>query len=365
MKKQKLHTIGVILVLGLWLLLAMGLWFGPRKDLSEWERRKLEQFPSLTLQSLADGRFMNQFESFCQDQFPMRDAFRRVKASFSYGILRKPDNNGIYLAEGSAGKLEYPLNANSVAAAVKKFGSIYDRYLKDSTGKIVFSVVPDKSYYLAEQNGYPCMDYETMFEAFRELPWAEYVDLTDALNAESYYKTDTHWRQETLLPAAERIGEALGIPAADDLTPVALERPFYGVYYGQSALMLKPDTIWLLESDTVSRCVVTNYETGEHSSVYDRSKLDSRDLYDVFLSGAAAVLTVENPNAASDRELIVFRDSFGSSLVPLLLQGYSKVTLLDIRYLPAEYLPQVVEFKNQDVLFLYSTLVLNQSAMLK
>ena len=83
--------------------------------------------------------------------------------------------------------------------------------------------------------------------------------------------------------------------------------------------------LWLLESDTLDGCVVTNHDTGETLSVYDRTKLDSWDLYDVFLSGPAAVLTVENPGAKTDRELIVFRDSFGSSLVPLLLPGYSKV----------------------------------------
>ena len=77
------------------------------------------------------------------------------------------------------------------------------------------------------------------------------------------------------------------------------------------------------------------------------------------------MLTVENPAAGNHRELIVFRDSFGSSLAPLLVPGYSKVTLLDIRYLPTDFLSQAVEFRDQDVLFLYSTQVLNQSAMLK
>lgn len=365
MSKQKQRIFGAVTVAGLWLVLAAWLWFGPRRDISQAERRKLEQFPAATVQTLLDGRFMTKFETFTQDQFPLRDGFRQLKAGFSYGLLRKLDNNGIYLADGSAGKLEYPLNLNSVSSAVEKFQKIYDRYLKDRGGKIVFSVVPDKSYYLAATNGYPAMDYEAMFSAFRALPWAEYVELTDLLTGESYYKTDTHWRQETLLPVAERIGEALGVQVEDSYSPAALERPFYGVYYGQAALPLEPDTIWLLESDTLSGCTVTNYETGEHSSVYNRTKLDSRDLYDVFLSGPAAVLTVENPAAGNHRELIVFRDSFGSSLVPLLLPGYSKVTLLDIRYLPTDLLPQMVEFGDQDVLFLYSTLVLNQSAMLK
>ena len=85
--------------------------------------------------------------------------------------------------------------------------------------------------------------------------------------------------------------------------------------------------------------------------MYDKDKLSSRDLYDVFLSGPVSVLTVENPAANTDKELIVFRDSFGSSMVPLLIPGYAKVTLVDIRYLPADKLGEFVEFGNQDVLF--------------
>ena len=365
MQKQKQRLLGAIGVSLLWLALAVGLWFGPRQELSEAERRKLAQFPLPTAATMLDGRFMSKFEAFTQDQFPLRDGFRRLKAVFSYGVLRRLDNNGIYLSEGSAGKLEYPLNQNSLQGAVEKFQKIYELYLKDGSGKIVFSVVPDKGYYLAAPKGYPAMDYEVMFSAIREIPWAQYVDLTDVLSAQSYYKTDTHWRQETLLPVAEKIAEALEAEVEDSYRPVALERPFYGVYYGQAALPLEPDTLWILESDTLEQCTVSNYETGQTAKVYDSAKLDSRDLYDVFLSGAAAVLTVENPAAGNDRELIVFRDSFGSSLVPLLLPGYSRVTLVDIRYIPTEQLSQVVEFGDQDVLFLYSSLVLNQSTMLK
>lgn len=365
MSKEKQHIFGALAVAGIWLGLALALWFGPRQEVSRWERRKLEQFPAVTAQALLDGRLMTKFESFTQDQFPLRESFRRLKAQFSYGLLRQLDNNGIYLTQGSAAKLEYPLNEQSLARAVEKFQEIYDRYLQGGAGKVVFSVAPDKGYYLARSNGYPAMDYEKLFSALRAIPWGEYVDLTDTLSAQSYYATDIHWRQETLLEAAEKIARGLGVEIEEEYRPTALDRPFYGVYYGQAALPLEPDTLWLLESDTLDGCVVTNHDTGETLSVYDRTKLDSWDLYDVFLSGPAAVLTVENPGAKTDRELIVFRDSFGSSLVPLLLSGYSKVTLLDIRYVPTACLEEYVEFGDQDVLFLYSPLVLNQSAMLK
>ena len=89
------------------------------------------------------------------------------------------------------------------------------------------------------------------------------------------------------------------------------------------------------------------------------------DAYDVFMGGASALQIVENPENKSGRELIVFRDSFASSLVPLLLEGYSKITLIDLRYMSSSLLPELVTFADQDVLFLYSTLVFNNSAMLR
>lgn len=63
------------------------------------------------------------------------------------------------------------------------------------------------------------------------------------------------------------------------------------------------------------------------------------------------------------KELLLFRDSFGSSIAPLLLENYSKITLIDLRYISQEVLENYIEFNEQDVLFLYSTLVLNQNIL--
>ena len=58
-------------------------------------------------------------------------------------------------------------------------------------------------------------------------------------------------------------------------------------------------------------------------------------------------------------------DSFGSSIVPLLVSDYARVTLIDVRYVQIDVLDRFLEFGNQDVLFLYSTLVLNNSETIK
>ena len=212
------------------------------------------------------------------------------------------------------------------------------------------------------------MDYEAMFSQVEQaMPWATHIDLTDCLSAGDYYRTDTHWRQEALLPVAQKLTAALDVtqPQQSDFTKKLLERPFYGVYYGQAALPMDPEELYLLENEQLQSCRVYNYETQSYTDVYDRNKLTGKDLYEVFLSGAQSILRIENPNAKTDRELIVFRDSFGSSVAPLLVQDYATVTLVDIRYISSRVLDRYLDFHGQDVLMLYSTLVLNNGISLQ
>lgn len=361
MKKQT-----VIPVILLWAVLAAFLWIFPDKELSEAERRTLAQKPQWSMEAVSSGKFMTDFEDYTLDQFPGRDGFRTVKSLFHTYVLGQKDNNGIYLAHGYAAKQEYPLRQESLNHGVKYFQKLYERYLADA--QVYLAIVPDKGYYLAEESGHLAMDYAQMISFMESsMSWAEPIDLTDVLSVEDYYRTDTHWRQERLLPVAERICQAMGAagPTEGAYTQTALERPFYGVYYGQAALPMVADTLYLMESPLLDGCRVYDYESGTTGTVYDRSKLDSKDLYDVYLSGARALLTVENPAGTPGKELILFRDSFASALTPLLVQDYAKVTLMDLRYLRMELLEEYLDFTGKDVLLLYSTLILNNTAVLK
>lgn len=363
--KKSIRSIGVLVLVVIWVALTGFAWFGPKNDYSLWERRPLDKMPPLRIENLLNGSFMDKFEDFTLDQFPARDSFRTLKSLFSYRVLQMKDNNGIYLVNGAAGKIEYPLNEVSVSHALKKFNYIYDNCLKDIDSKIFMTVIPDKGYYLAEENGYPALDYKALFSLVEEgMPWAEMVDITGALSASDYYRTDTHWRQEKLQGVAQILCDKLGV-TMPNLTPKLATDAFYGVYYGQAALPLAPDELYTMESDLLNNCKVFNFETQKYGSIYDAEKLNSADPYETYLSGAQALLVIENPNATTDRELIVFRDSFGSSLAPYLVQDYKTVTLVDIRYMSSAFLKNFIKFNGQDVLFAYSTLVLNNSSTMK
>ena len=367
MEHKKIRAIGAAAVTAIWVILTLLLWFGPAEEISVSERRPLAQMPQLSGKTLLNGTFMADFEKYTLDQFPFRDSFRSVKSLVHYYALGQQDNNDIYLAQGHAAQQDYPLNAASLDHALSRFQRIYEKYLQNS-GKIVMAVVPDQGYYLAEPSGHLAMDYDALFSRMEEgMPWAEHVDLTDLLEPEDYYRTDTHWRQEKLMDVTQRLCETLGAAcfAEEELVPRAVETPFYGVYRGQAALPMVADKLYLMTNDVLDACTVYDYESGATGAVYDMAGLESDDLYNIFLSGPRSLQTIENPNAGSDRELIVFRDSFGSSLTPLLVKEYAKITLVDVRYLNLEILDRFIEFGDQDVLFLYSTLVLNNSNTIK
>ena len=364
MKTQAKWT--VLLLAALFFAISIFCWIKPSGEYSEAERRKLAQFPSLTLDLLADGKFMTEFEEYTLDQFPMRDGFRSMKAWVSQNIFRKADNNDIYVSDGYAVKMEYPLREESLEYAGERFYHIYDKYLKDSGSKIYSSFIPDKNYFLAESSGHLSLDYEKFFMKMQaEMPYAKYIDITQLLQIEDYYKTDVHWRQEEIVDVAEKIGSTMGITLDGNYEKKTIKEKFYGVYFGQSALNLPGEELYYLTNEVLEQCTVYNYENNQTVGIYDLEKSSGDDPYEIYLSGPVSLLKIENPKAETEKELIVFRDSFGSSLVPLLAEGYRSVTLIDIRYIQSDFLTNFVDFHDKDVLFLYSSVVLNQSETLK
>lgn len=334
---------------------------------SDSERRPLAQAPELKWETIKNGVFFDEFEDYTVDQFISRDFFRSVKAHFQMSILNTKENNDLAVEDGYIAKIDTSLNGSSIKYAAEKFSFIYEKYLKDANTNNFISIVPDKGYYFSKLYNYPSMDYEAMVDQITgALPDFEYIDIFDDLSLTDYYKTDTHWSQDKLGEVVKKISQSMGFYEylSGDYT-VNQHYPFHGVYYGQSALYPDSDTLYYLTNDILNACTVYDYETGKKISVYDLEKLTGADPYETFLSGSKALLRIDNPNAKNDKQLIVFRDSYGSSLTPLLAEGYSSIIVVDIRYVNSAYLGNFIKFDGQDVLFLYSSLILNNSFAFK
>lgn len=365
---MKTAKYAAILAVSLALFFGMAAWglAMPDEEVSRSERRKLAQRPECSVQAVVSGAYMEDLEAYLLDQFPLRDGWRTVKALTRFTLFRQLDNNGIYLVGDHVLKLEDPLREAQVTYAADKINSVIGTYLQGMN--VRYAVVPDKNFFAAAANGYPHMDYDRLTALMQERVNAPYVDLFPLLRLDDYYRTDPHWRQEALLPVAQALADAMGLGA--DLEPEGgfeahtLE-PFYGAYCGQSALPVEPDVLTYLTSAATDAASMTGIEFQGTQPVYTVDRFAGMDGYDVFAGGAQAIVTLESPGAKTGRELILFRDSFGSSLAPLFLEGYSKVTLIDLRYVASSLLEQFVDFEDQDVLFLYSTSLLNSGMLLK
>lgn len=318
--------------------------------------------PALSTKNILDGSYFEKLEKYMLDQFVLRDAFRSIKAYAAYYIFQKSDNNGIYIADDFINKIVYPLNEKSVKYAADKFNELAQRYFNGKN--LYYSVIPDKSHYL--KTDHPKIDFDKMCGILSQnIKGMTYIDISCILTLGDYYKTDIHWRQERLPAVAKHLLEVMGSDFSSEYAENKLY-PFYGGYWGQSAINLAPETLVYLTNDIINSAQVYFNDLKLSGKIYYPEKFNGMDPYDVYLDGAKPLITLTNTKATNDRELIVFRDSFGSSLAPLLISGYSKITLIDLRYISSNVLEQYVDIENvDDVLFIYNSQILNNNYMLK
>ena len=325
------------------------------------ERRKLEQFPSFSIYKLFNGKFFEKFDKYTTDQFTYRDNLRKIKVETELNIFKKKDYNNLYEYNGYIINQEYPLNEKSIENLSNKVKQIANQYLTENNN-VYFTIVPDKNYFVDKDN--LKLDYnkmENMLE--KRLTFAEYIKINNLLELSDYYKTDTHWKQENILKIAEKIANQMNANISKDYETIRIT-DFKGVYDKQLPIKTTTEKIKVLTNNTIKNSKTYNYETKKETTIYDLDKIKSQDKYDIYLSGAVSLIEI-NTNISNNKELIVFRDSYGSSLIPLLVTGYSKVTVVDTRYISPKLLNQYIEFKDQDVLFMYSTLIINNSTTLK
>lgn len=269
---------------------------------------------------------------------------------------------------------------------------LQEKYFKDTQVKVYYGIVPSKEFYhpivieKAQEN------YQKIVNILEEhLDDMTYIDIYPELNYEDYFQYDIHWKQEELEGVVAKITSAMGKESGlfSDYQRKELF-PFYGMeatskqtedlaisernivetvpasnVKGNNIKESHGETLVYLTNDIIEDSSVYHYESKQTTPVYTLEEFQTKEAYGVFLSGADPLLVIENPRATTDAELVIFRDSFVSSLAPLLIESYATIRLVDLRYISSDYIGEFISFTNQDILFLNSTQVLNNSIMLK
>lgn len=354
----------------------------PDQAVSKTERRKLAKKPVFTVAAFWDGTYMEQLETYFSEQFPVRDGLRTVKAETETALLGKADTNGYFKVEDGIYHLEAELNEKNVGRVADSIEKLCTEQFQNADCYV--AVIPDKNYYLAAQcedagsenekwkgsilKHYPTLDYARLDEMIQaEIPSAQKINLYDKLHLEDYYRTDLHWKQEKITGVVDTLVQSMGQQTNTVSVgwQIATE-DFVGAYGAASALKTTPDTVIYRTDASIERMQVYDYERKQYVSVYAPEKIGGMDDYDFYLWGARALLTIQNPECHNGKKLLLFRDSFGSSIAPLLAEYYEEVTLVDLRYVSASHALELLgDTEYQDVLFLYSAPILNHGDSLR
>ncbi len=332
-----------------------------RRSLAQWlsygEYR--ERNPGSTLSD-----YFESLEQYLLDQFPMRDDVRTISALSRRYLMRQLDQDRFVKLKGHLGKLDFTYREHVVDRAIKLFNSVYDDHFCGGKGKHLFALIPDKMQHMVGGSVYPVVDTGLFMRDLkgRMSHEIEVMSLENEMSLDMYYRTDPHWNQRHLLPIADALLNYLdhSIRVSDNSFEVRSLGPFYGTYAGQAALPIGADELVYFDHPSIRHARVYDPITKEETTVYHFDRQDSIDPYDLYLGGAKPLLAIKNDHAAEDRKLVVFRDSFGSSLVPLLIPYYSEILVVDLRYVRAEAIGnEFAQYRDADLVFLYSTTILN------
>ena len=367
-------------VLALALTLAVGgvaLLLKPRASHSAAERRALALWPRVALAALLEANWIEDLELALADHFPARQGWRALSAWQQLYLNRQADYEGYYrldTAQGGLARIEYPLDERGLRRALERLAAWPAALGLDAQRPAPLYIVPPRSDFAPGRQ--PSLSWTQLADASAPLLEGTPLELLSyegLLDAEAYYETDIHWRQERLLPLArallqrllgdERVDEARLAPASYRLEDLG---PFAGGHAAAYPLPVPGERLLLLQSPELERMRVVNLLSGAEGGVYDPQQLEGVDPYSVFLAGPEALLEIHNENAASPRSLILIRDSFGSSLAPLLATHYRRTIVVDPRYIASPLAAGRIALEVEaDVLIVVSATLLNRGQLIR
>lgn len=335
----------------------------PDTSFSDMENRYLTKRPAVTVKGLADGTYMQEFETYTDEQIPFRTPLIQLKAVMER-LLLKDENNGIIL--GSEGYLfEKVLHTDE---QLYKNEAILENFIESTNQTVYAAIAPNACELFPElvPDGAPHIDQKKEITAFYDqlsnIENCRVVDLEAALSEhrkeQLYYRTDHHWTTQGAYFAYEEICRQMGSTPVDLSTLSAHQVPdFYGTLYAKyKGFGVEPDTITYYDIPIVS--LVSS--VGTKDSLYDMDKTKIYDKYAMFLYGNDGVCTIQAENAGNGKELVVFKDSYANCLIPFLTYQYDTITIVDLRYFGDSVKELLQKSKSADILLLYNFSHLNE-----
>jgi hypothetical protein len=301
------------------------------------ERRVLSEFPKADSFSLSRWTWDDDIENYLSDHLPARDVLTGIGAYMRlYAGTERLDD--IYVTR--TGQLvESPVDSGEKnLASLEKNLKRLDR-LASEEGMQMTVLVPPSAGFAARKDLRaslrPLYRDDMLLGEITGYPALAAVDLTDALcegDGNRFYRTDNHWNADGAYAAYARYLESRGkTPVPAEAIEYESSPDFHGSTLSRSALWLTPHETIRYPIPACTYEVQIEQEP-VRDDLYFREALTSYDPYAVFFNGNYGTVRLINRSPGGEGVLLVIKDSFANSLVPLLLPHYRTVVMIDPRF---------------------------------
>lgn len=308
----------------------------PDKDFSQNENRKLQAAPQFTFSRLFEGKFTVEFEEYVTDQFAFRDGWTSLKARCEL-LIGKDANKGIYLCEDE--RLIEAFEEPNMEDIDHSLSSI-EALAQSSNVPLYFALIPSSAEIYSEflPTGAPNHSQKELIDYAYSYLSCDTVDMYSALAAHKdediFYRTDHHWTTLGAYYGYTAVCEAMSIEPKplSGYTRKEVTDSFLGTTFSSSGFRwVKPESIHSYVEQ--GEAVITNYPDGApvEGSLYVESFLEVKDKYAYFYGGNTPLLTIDTGNEELPSLLIV-RDSYMDSMSPYLMEHFSTIHIVDLRY---------------------------------
>jgi hypothetical protein len=345
----------------------------PDQSYSELENRNLQGMPAASLTQVTSGRFMEQFEDYVEDQFPLRGGWIQLKSLFDR-LLGKRESNGIYLAaDGYLIEDFTPPEETQYAALVeglRTFAAAHPDWKQVMlVAPTAVNIYKEKLPLFApagDQDGY--LD---RLQADAKSAGITYVDVRQAFrgaqDTQLYYRTDHHWTTDGAYLAYLQLAQQWGLRGGQvTYQRLVVSDTFSGTMAASSGFRMgerEELCVYLPEESGVQYSLTYVSEAQTAASFYATEKLDTRDQYGMFCNGNHPQMTIRT-TASTGRVLLVFKDSYANCFLPFLVEDYDTIVVVDPRYYYDD-LEALAEAEGvNEVLYLYNANTLAEDTAL-
>lgn len=309
--------------------------------------------------------FKDDFEKYFCDHLAGRELW--VKSSNTLSKLAgKREINGVYTVGDQLVQTFKGYDENTVNASIKAMNAFAARFpdipmylmLAPTSQEVFGSKIPAYTGLMSEKTFIDSV-YSKM-ENIGTIDCLSY--LSGHANEYIYYRTDHHWTSLGAFYAYQAAAKSLNYSACglNSFNIETASRDFRGTLYSKTLDDgITPDIMeyYYLSSGepTVKMTSRNDREVNVYDSLYVREYLDQKDKYSSYTGSNVPLLTIET-SIDNGKSLLLIKDSYAHSLAPFLSKHYSKITMVDMRYINMGLNGLIDMDEFTEVMFMYNVI---------